>query len=70
MRLEREVDNTEPKLPELMSRIGPMAWTAAWLEVLNPTAPLPGGEASGADIISPVLTELIAYEVLSQRDAA
>ncbi len=64
------MDKTEPKLPDLMSRIGPMAWTAAWLEVLNPTTPLRGDEASGGDIISPVVTELIAYEVLSQRDAA
>lgn len=60
----------EPTLPEFMTTIGPMAWTAAWLGVLDPRAPLPGSDAIDADIISPLVTELIAYEVVSQRDAA
>ena len=53
-----------------MTKIGPMAWTAAWLGVLDPRAPRRGSGASDADIISPLVTELIAYEVVSQPDAA
>ncbi|MFN2557320.1 MAG: hypothetical protein ABR592_10740 [Nitriliruptorales bacterium] len=64
------MENCEPKLSELLSRIGPMAWTPGWLGVLNPTAPFRGREAGPVDVISPLVTELIAYEVVSQPDAA
>lgn len=54
-------------LPELLMTTGPMAWTAVWLEVLEQSALVPGRDTGVTDVITPLVTGLIAHEVLSEH---
>lgn len=54
-------------LPGLLRTTGPMGWAAALLEVLDQAAQAQGRETGVADVITPLVTELIAHEVLFER---
>ncbi len=63
----------EMTLPQLFSTRGPIAWTVAWLEVLDQAAPVAEGETSDTgdtDVLTPLVTELITREILFERASA
>lgn len=64
-----EFDGVQQMLPDLLATVGPMALTAAWLEALEHRSPA-GPRETGHDIITPLVTELITFEVLSEPNAA
>ncbi|MDP8927207.1 MAG: hypothetical protein M3O70_01145 [Actinomycetota bacterium] len=57
-------------LPQLFTTIDPTAWTIAWLEVLDQADPFRGGETGGADMITSLVSGLIAQEILVEPEAA
>lgn len=64
------LDGTERTLPQLLSTTGPMALTVAWLEIFDRTGSSRERATGAADVITSMVSELIAQEVLFERDAA
>lgn len=64
------MDSATSKLPQFLTTVGPMGWTFPWLEAFDQKGPVGGWETGVADTITPLVADLIAYEIIFERDAA